>query len=197
MAVPPAATPSAAAVPSGAAPGVLPHAGGEMQSSTTIGPADTRRRLSAFVLRYSGGRLAANADDIVQAAWLRVRDDGGEGIGAPSSSLLARAAYCAVVDEVRRLRRRKEIALSDAEVCQTGGVDPLRATRSVEIRRAIVDCLSRTTGERRLAVTLHLLGHTAPEAARILEWPTKKAENMTFRGLGDLRRCLAAKGWAP
>jgi RNA polymerase sigma-70 factor (ECF subfamily) len=51
--------------------------------------------------------------------------------------------------------------------------------------------------ERRLAVTLHLQGHTVPEAARILDWAAKQTENLVYRGLADLRACLMAKGIRP
>ena len=48
--------------------------------------------------------------------------------------------------------------------------------------------------ERRLAVTLHLQGHSVPEAARLLDWAVKRTENLVYRGLADLRECLTAKG---
>ena len=51
--------------------------------------------------------------------------------------------------------------------------------------------------ERRLAVTLHLQGHTVPETARILDWAAKQTENLVYRGLADLRECLMAKGLRP
>ena len=50
---------------------------------------------------------------------------------------------------------------------------------------------------RSLAVTLYLHGHTAPETGRLLGWSTSKVESLIFRGLADLRQCLAAKGHTP
>ena len=35
-----------------------------------------------------------------------------------------------------------------------------------------------------------------PEVASILKWRAKTAENLVYRGLADLRRCLATKGLA-
>jgi RNA polymerase sigma-70 factor (ECF subfamily) len=103
-----------------------------------------------------------------------------------------------VVDEIRRSRRRKEVPLDAVLVDRpVPGSDPEQAVQALDTRRAIVECLSRTTPERRRAATLYLLGHTVPDAARILAWSPKRAENMVFRGLADLRRCLAAKGIAP
>ena len=44
---------------------------------------------------------------------------------------------------------------------------------------------------------LHLQGHSVPDAARLLGWPAKRTENLVYRGLADLRRCLIAKGHTP
>jgi RNA polymerase sigma-70 factor, ECF subfamily len=46
-------------------------------------------------------------------------------------------------------------------------------------------------------VTLYLQGHTVPETARILGWDAKRAENLVYRGLADLRQCLMGKGHRP
>jgi RNA polymerase sigma-70 factor (ECF subfamily) len=46
-------------------------------------------------------------------------------------------------------------------------------------------------------VTLYLQGHSVPDAARILDWPAKRTENLVYRGLADLRACLSNKGLRP
>jgi RNA polymerase sigma-70 factor (ECF subfamily) len=46
-------------------------------------------------------------------------------------------------------------------------------------------------------VILYIQEHTVPEAARILGWTLKRTENLVYRGLADLRACLAAKGQTP
>ena len=61
----------------------------------------------------------------------------------------------------------------------------------------IVDCLARLLPARRRAVALYLQGHSAPETGNLLGWSLKRSENMIFRGLADLRRCLAGKGLSP
>ena len=48
-----------------------------------------------------------------------------------------------------------------------------------------------------MAVVLHLQGHSVPEAARLLNWGNKRTENLVYRGLADLRNCLALKGLEP
>jgi RNA polymerase sigma-70 factor (ECF subfamily) len=50
---------------------------------------------------------------------------------------------------------------------------------------------------RSMAVVLRLQGHSVPEIAAILGWAQTKANNLVFRGLKDLRRCLERKGLAP
>ncbi len=156
-----------------------------------------REQLGALAARYCPAWLRGQADDIVQAAWLRVASASvrGEGDRPPGASLLAKAAYCATIDEIRRRRRRNEVPLADEH--RAAGPDPQRALEARDTGRAIRECLGHMLQDRRRAVTLRLLGHSVSEAARLLEWPAKRAENMVLRGLADLRRCLAAKGIRP
>jgi RNA polymerase sigma-70 factor (ECF subfamily) len=44
---------------------------------------------------------------------------------------------------------------------------------------------------------LHLQGHSLDEICAMLEEPRKKVENLAYRGLADLRRCLKARGIEP
>jgi RNA polymerase sigma-70 factor (ECF subfamily) len=114
------------------------------------------------------------------------------------SSYLWRVAYTATVDEIRRLRRRREVAFEDASPERPApDADPERAHAGSEIGEGLAACLARLVQARRLAVALYLQGHSVPEAARLLGWGEKRVENLVFRGLADLRRCLAAKGLTP
>jgi RNA polymerase sigma-70 factor (ECF subfamily) len=145
----------------------------------------TRDQLARAVRRVCPPWLAARADDIVQAALMKVarRGETGAGLGA---SYLHKVAFSATVDEIRRLRRLREVALDDAteETAPSAAADPERALRGL-------------SEERRIAVTLHLQGHPVPEAAHVLGWGVKQTDNLVYRGLADLRRCLAAKGLEP
>jgi RNA polymerase sigma-70 factor (ECF subfamily) len=76
-------------------------------------------------------------------------------------------------------------------------VDPARAAGAREIGQAIQGCLTTLLPNRRRAVTLYLQGHTGPQTGAILGWSLKRAENMIFRGIADLRHCLAGKGVTP
>jgi RNA polymerase sigma-70 factor (ECF subfamily) len=157
------------------------------------------------VARLCPGWLASQRDDLVQAAVMRVmkileqQAHTGEGDQPLAASYLHKVAYSALVDEIRRTTRRRETDLEDAAVEHVAITtqDPERVAASRQVGRGIQDCLSRMQRDRRLAVTLYLQGHTVPETARVLEWPAKRADNLVYRGLADLRQCLLAKGMRP
>jgi RNA polymerase sigma-70 factor, ECF subfamily len=160
-----------------------------------------RERLSQAVRRTCPRVLAHQRDDLVQNCMLRVMDviRKSEMGRQFSSSYLHKVAYSALVDEIRRMRRRPQSPLEDGEHVPSAGPDgnPEQVATSRELGRGILDCLGKLLQERRLAVTLHLQGHTIAEAARILSWSTKRTENLVYRGLADLRACLAVKGMKP
>jgi RNA polymerase sigma-70 factor (ECF subfamily) len=168
-----------------------------------------RDRLQRAVKRICPAWLAPHADDMIQTALMRVlaaRGDSGtgdrKGEGNPglASSYLEKAAYSALVDEIRRQRRRREVQMDDsfeAPPQQRATADPERIAAGREAGRALISCLDRLVRPRRLAVTLYLQGHSVPEAAGLLAWTAKRTENLVFRGLADLRRCLTARGMKP
>ncbi len=159
-----------------------------------------RLNLVRAVARICPRWLAAQADDIVQAAMIRVTDilRESEGKAALNASYLWRAAYSATVDEIRRLRRRREVPLEELSPEMLPDVsDPERSCAGSEIAQGVRDCLLQMAEARRLAVVLHLQGHSVPESARLLGWDAKRVENLVYRGLADLRRCLVAKGLKP
>jgi RNA polymerase sigma-70 factor, ECF subfamily len=127
------------------------------------------------------------------------RQPSPEGDAPLASSYLHKVAYSVLVDEIRKVTRRQETALDDEAAAHEAVVvrDPEQETASREIGLGIQDCLSRLNRDRRLAVTLYLQGHSVPDAARILDWPAKRTENLVYRGLADLRECLSSKGFRP
>ena len=163
-----------------------------------------RRDIARAVARLCPNYIADRRDDLVQSALLRVmhiverRPASSEGNPVWSTSYLYKVAYSVLVDELRRLRRRRETDLHDDGV-QTARAkeDPERTAAARQIGRGIRGCLRVMKLERRLAVTLHLQGHTVPETARLLDWAIKRTENLVYRGLSDLRACLTAKGIRP
>ena len=165
-----------------------------------------RATLARAVRRQCPAWLSADADDVAQAAVMKVmsRADGTEGDRSLSSFYLHRVAHSALVDEIRRRQRRREVALDvqDSDD-RTFAVEPRapgnpeQTAALKELGTAVRDCLLGMKTERRLAVTLHLQGHSVPEAARLLEWDVKRTENLVYRGMADLRQCLVAKGHGP
>jgi RNA polymerase sigma-70 factor (ECF subfamily) len=161
--------------------------------------------LERLVARLCPSWLSGQRDDLVQAAVMRVmqivdaRASNAEENRALASFYLYRVAHSALVDEIRRVRRRREADLENEEAASLtiAAPDPERISASREIGRGIQDCLSQMSRERRLAVTLYLQGHGVPEASRILDWSKKRTENLVYRGLKDLRECLETKGMRP
>lgn len=172
-----------------------PDAGGVVDSHL-------RNKLERAVARALPAWARAHLDDIVQAAMLRVIRvrEKREGKGPLPASYLWKVAYTATIDELRRLRARPDHATETGEapdLAESEAVSPERRTQADEIADGIRDCLSGLADTRRQAVALYLAGHTVPETGRVLGWGTKKAENMVYRGLADMRKCLGGKGIEP
>ena len=162
------------------------------------------KALARAVRRQCPAWLAADADDIAQLALTKVMksDKVGEGNAPLSPFYIHRVAHSALVDEIRRRRRRREVSLeSDSESGEmvlthepAAQGTPESAASLRELGSSLRACLKDMKRERRLAVVLYLQGHSVPEAARLLGWVVKNTENLAYRGLADLRQCLMAKG---
>lgn len=173
-------------------------------ASQSIDYSKLRSDLVRAVARICPAWLASQRDDLVQTAMMRVMQIAGkqppaEGNAAFAASYLHKVAYSVLVDEIRRLTRRRETGLDDAAVDRNAITfrDPENVSASREIGRGIQDCLAGMSRDRRLAVTLYLQGYSVPDAARTLDWPLKRTENLVYRGLADLRACLLSKGLRP
>ena len=161
-----------------------------------------RGQLERAVYRVCPQWLADLRDDLVQIALMRVMEvhRRSEGKREFAASYLWKVAYSALVDEIRKQRRRRETPLE--EVGQEDGPiafnpNPERRTADHEVGDGIQSCLADLVRPRRLAVVLYLQGHSVPEAAKLLQWGPKKTENLVYRGLADLRKCLTRKGLTP
>lgn len=161
-----------------------------------------RSEIRGAINRCCPSWLAGQCEDLIQVAMMSVLrlERNSEGIREFSTSYLYKVAYTTVIDEIRRLRRRREVPIDNPShgrqqaVAATG---PEQVTYAHEVGRAIEDCLSAMRRERRLAVTLHLLGHSVADSAGILGWDRKRTENLVYRGMSDLRECLASRGLQP
>lgn len=175
-------------------------------------PAGTRwttlaATMARAVRRQCPPWLADQAQDIAQAALAKILaiETRGEGARPLTSFYLHKVAHSALVDEIRRRKRRPEVSLEASSEQGDDGRgfepkaqgDPESQASYRELGLAVRDCLTAAKRERRLAVTLYLQGHSVPEAARILGWDVKRTENLVYRGLADLRQCLLGKGHRP
>ncbi len=116
------------------------------------------------------------------------------------SAYLWKVAYTATIDEIRKLRAKREVSLAlegAEEPADPRALGPERKAEAAELSRAIRECLAALNDARRQAVTLYLQGHSVPETGRLLGWSTKRAENMVYRGLAELRVYLTSQGWRP
>ncbi len=167
--------------------------------------AELRKGMELAVARVCPGWLRDRSDDLVQMAMMRIM-----AIERKSTqprelkpAYLRKVAYSAMIDEIRRLRRRQEVPLTDDDPEQpwaslpADDPDPEHRHASRQLGEGIRDCLSRLIGPRQSAVTLYLQQHTVPEAATLLGWTPKRTENLVYRGLRDLRECLRKKGLEP
>src|SRR4051795_7113027 len=91
--------------------------------------AQLHRDLVRAVDRVCPRWMADRADDLVQVALMRVMEiqRKKEGTAEFSAFYLKKAAYSAMIDEIRRLRRRQEVSLeggSEEEDSGSGAFDP-------------------------------------------------------------------------
>jgi len=167
---------------------------------------DIRHRLLQAVARQCPSWLADRREDLVQDAMLRVvevlRRDPERQL---NTAYLHRAAYSALIDEIRRVRRRRETSLEgygndegQAVPLQPASptADPETTNAGRQLGGAIQDCLGGLVPPRRHAVVLYLQGYGGPESAHLLGWNKKRVNNLVYRALDDLRRCLGGKGYA-
>lgn len=164
---------------------------------------EIQARLKRTIRKLCPPHMASHTDDVVQLAMLRVmrsaethRD--GEGAEAPSASYLWKVAYTTTIDELRKVRSQQNTLGNAAQASAaepSAFLSPESTVEGKEIGGAIRDCIEVLHEDRRRAVVLHLQGHLVPEAASLLGWTRKRAENLVYRGLSDLRRCLATKGF--
>ncbi len=163
--------------------------------------ADLRRRLEGVLRRMCPAWLADRREDLLQVALLRVMEISrkSEKPRQFSSSYLWRAAQSAMIDEIRRLRRRREVALeevagADGPAFRAPHPDPERQATGRALGRQVWGCIGQLIRPRRLAVLLHLEGYAPEEAAKLMGWNMKKNYNLVHRGMEDLRSCLRTKG---
>ena len=157
---------------------------------------ELRRAIVRAVRRVCPGWLAQERDDLAQEVCLRVArkletTEESTPIGA---SYLLRAAHSAVMDELRRRRRRPQSQLEPQDDAISVSPSPEDSTG---LRAVIDDGLRELPPPRRAAVLLHLYGYSLRESATILGWSSKRVDNQRYQGLAALRSYLKERGFEP
>lgn len=172
-------------------------------STSRIAADDYQRLRSVLVgsLRAIHPRMnSTEREDVAQRALLRLlqHQKKYEGVESYSPSYIRKAAYHALIDELREVRSRPEIdSEENLTVLPSLHPSPAKWTTSRETGQAIRECLRRLPPPRRLALSLVLLGHTVPEVAALRGLEAKQAENLVYRGRKDVKECLRQKGIEP
>jgi RNA polymerase sigma-70 factor (ECF subfamily) len=169
-----------------------------MSMTVPLDPERLRATVARAVRKVCPRWLADEADDIVQVATVRLFDrmQASDGAVEFSAAYAYRTAYSAVIDEIRRRRRSRVVPMESDVPTSSPTDDPERQAMRQELRRAIHACVAALALARRRAVTLHLLEHSLAEIGELLECGRKKADNLVYRGLRDLRACLRRRGVA-
>lgn len=165
------------------------------------GFSELRERMERAVRRVVPDWMRDHADDLVQVAMMKLMRSGKASDDVElNSAFIHRVAHSVIVDEMRRRKRRNETGIDPTApepVEHAVRADPEAMAGGQEIGVVIVEGLAELSVDRRRAVTLYLQGHSVPEAARMLDIAPKKAENLIYRGLQELREFLKKRGLEP
>jgi RNA polymerase sigma-70 factor (ECF subfamily) len=159
-----------------------------------------RADVERAVRRICPGWLVDQIDDLIQVATVRIvqrlRDTAGTSV-VLTPGYVYRTAYTSLVDEIRKRRRLREVPIEHEEALAVPTVNPERRVAARATGEAIRQCMSSLLRSRRRAVMLHLQGHSLDETSVQLGCSRKKADNLVYRGLSELRACLKARGFEP
>lgn len=154
-----------------------------------------RRDLERAVRRVCPKSLAEDAEDLVQESLVRLlRARKLEGQSSLSFAYLKKVAYSAVIDEIRRRRRRPAEDASVRVDVETAADEVAATSPDTALGHAIEMGLQSLSPDRRRALTLHLLGYSGSEVAVMLGCNAKRADNLTHRGLAQMREYLLKLG---
>ena len=148
------------------------------------------------------GWMTDRRDDLVQSAMMKLlrQEEKSELNPAPKASYLWKVAHSVTVDEIRSVKRKGEVSLDPAEDETAVRLEDARAGQDRamwELGNAIRECFETLESRRRRVVALNLLGHSLPETAEHSGWRYDQVRNLLYRGMKQLRFCLAGKGFAP
>jgi DNA-directed RNA polymerase specialized sigma24 family protein len=82
-------------------------------------------------------------------------------------------------------------------IMNSADLNPETLARGTEVGEQLIDAVATLKGDRRRAVTLYLQDHPVPEIAERMSCDRKRASNLVYRGLDDLRNELRKRGLTP
>lgn len=145
------------------------------------------------------GLSTDEVDEVLQDVRIRLwkAQTAAESLDRVGASYLLRVVASAVIDHIRRQRRRKETSLDavlDAESLPTPlQIEPPDLAERQAVARRLDRALGALPENRRAVVQLHLEGYERSEIAGMTGWTEAKVRNLLYRGLDDLRVHLRAE----
>ena len=140
---------------------------------------------------------STDRDDLLQEIQLRIwkalRDKNGE--IEFMSAYVKRVVFSVFINEVNRIRREKELIsvvshkyrLENAGEADCPGSDD-------NMRQMVIDSLAELGKTKQRVIRLRLLGFTFAEIGLINQWPLRKVCSLYYRGIGELKNKLNARG---
>ena len=160
--------------------------------------AEVRAKLVRYVRRVCPAWLAPQKEDLVQMAAIKLLRTASD--KEWTDGFLSRVAYSVVIDEIRRKRRRNEVGMSPSmpeRIMNSADLNPETIARGQRVGEVLLECVASLKEDRRRAVTLYLQDHPVPEIAERMHCDRKRASNLVYRGLDDLRGALRKRGLTP
>lgn len=154
------------------------------------------KRYEARVRNLAFGfvRDRALAEDIAQDAFLRAYQKAGSiKRGESVRSWLYRVAINRAQDEIRRIKRKREVALEDGWAHLDSGrhVSGEALVESMELGRHLTRALALLRSEHRIPLVMReVQGMTYAEIAELLGWPLGTVQVRIHRGRLELREIL-------
>ncbi len=156
----------------------------------------------AALVRHVASRCRLNESDVEELLQeLRIRlwraSQRGEQIERLPTSYVYRTAMSAALDMVRRRRAQREDVSTPLEShydMPIANAGPENDAAEAELVREVASAILTIPESRRPVVRMYLAGYPRDEIADVLGWSEAKVRNLLYRGLADLRACLAEKG---
>jgi RNA polymerase sigma factor (sigma-70 family) len=160
----------------------------------------TRFRTMVRSVGARRGLSEADTDDLLQEVRVRLwrAGEAGKQLQELGASYVYRTAMSATVDVLRWQRTRgadvTESLDDRSERLLAGPADPHAQVETSELVARIGAAVDTLPLARRAVVRMYLTGYGREEIAELLGWTEAKTRNLLYRGLDDLRRCLAEWG---